>query len=628
MDKELTITPLLVNHQPKPNPTSWVKIFIYEPAEAEVLATRGRMYAVLSVSSTVPVDFTPVMQLILEELHNHYFQQPAGGILQTLESTLDEIHKKLLLMGQQDKRLSAGFSFNLLTAVSWGTVLYFGQLGASRASLLRKNNLYDIDEGQTKTTDLYLSSGLLMPEDRIILGTGQLFDQIGKDKLQACLAASPNDMVKQLEEQLSAGPLKQMQSAIILTVDIKQVPSYEEEAVQILDPASIPELANAAPNAKHQVSQVGANLAHLPGRLWHWRLFGKVPGLPLVVGLLIAVALATSIYWNMNHHGRTAGAVSLEPLIAQIASQLDQARQVATVNPDRSQDFLDQAQQGITDGLSTQPDSPELQQLQQQQAQIQDQINIATPIKQAKALTDLQIDPTQARLAVKDKQVWLIDAKANKLVSVNATGVVQTKAISPAQLSQPILGASDSKLVVVSGTKAYNLNPDGAIGPAVNLPASTKSLSLAGYKQNTYLLDGVGQVLRIPASANNTTSPPTTYFKQPIDGSSLVDLGVDGSVYLLRQQGQVDVYLNGQKQNFALERSSLATKAKAIFVSESRDKIYLLTDTALLYWNKAGKYQGQVYLPNKAQIQMAGIDFSSQTLYILAEGKLLKADLP
>src|SRR5690554_4219307 len=106
MQRDFHINPILINHQSQPGKNSWVKIFIYEPADVETLQSRGTMYAVLSLSAKTNLDYAAVMQVILELLQTKYFQQQSGGILQTLESTLDEIHKKLILMGQKDKQLA------------------------------------------------------------------------------------------------------------------------------------------------------------------------------------------------------------------------------------------------------------------------------------------------------------------------------------------------------------------------------------------------------------------------------------------------------------------------------------------------------------------------------------------
>ena len=109
MDRELTITPILINHHSKPGANTWVKLLMYEPDDADKAATKGKMYAVLSLASAAQMDFAPLMEMIIESIRQKYFDAENGGILQSLEITLDAIHKQLLLAGQQDKRLSAGF---------------------------------------------------------------------------------------------------------------------------------------------------------------------------------------------------------------------------------------------------------------------------------------------------------------------------------------------------------------------------------------------------------------------------------------------------------------------------------------------------------------------------------------
>src|SRR5690606_9437113 len=110
-------------------------------------------------------------------------------------------HKKLLLAAQQDKRLGVGFNFNLLTAVSWGTVLYFGQLGTSRSLMLRQNKLYDIDEGEHKSGQLYLASGLMQAGDRFLLATNELVQNLKKEEMIRQLSLPPQEIAASIERQ-------------------------------------------------------------------------------------------------------------------------------------------------------------------------------------------------------------------------------------------------------------------------------------------------------------------------------------------------------------------------------------------------------------------------------------------
>ena len=628
MERDFSITPLLVNHQAHPGKNSWVKIFIYEPAEVEVLQARGTMYAVLSLSAKTSVDFTSIMQTILEELHTQYFQQTTGSILQTLEKALDNIHKKLILMGQEDKRLADGFSFNLLTAVSWGTVLYFGQLGTSRAALLRDSKLFDIDEGEQKTTNLYLSSGVLQSQDRIILGTSQLFSRFNRTSLKKALSLSQDKIVAALEDELDPGPARQNQSAIVLVVDIKQVPSPQEEGLHIADPANpdtglAPTTANQPRRRSQGWKTVPASIVGAMKWLISWKIGGFIPALPilLVAGAVVALFLSLNSdqEWQPQFGPNQA-------LIANATSTITQAQEVADVNPDRALDLLNQAEESIQEGLADYPQNQELLALQSQHNQLKQQVLIVTELK-PEEIASVNATLTQSKLIFDDGNVYFIDGQKQELVSVSLSGQSDVVA-SDFRLAQgAFLTLTDAGIMVVSRGQALPLNASGSIGQPEQLPDTTQPISMTGFAQNGYILEATGQIYRLPHQTDSIGTI-SSYFQRPVGGSTLVDVAVDGNVYLLRQDGTIDVYLNGEKQSFTPERASLANQGRALFATPESDKLYVLQDAAVITWNKQGKYLGQYQFESQAKWQMATIDAENNTLYVITDNTLYRADLP
>src|SRR5690606_28432929 len=88
------------------------------------------------------------------------------------------------------------------------------------------------------TTNLYMSSGVLQSQDKIILGTSELFKRFNRTSLKKALSQPVDKITKALEDELDPGPARLEQSAIVLTVDIKQVPSIEQEGFMIKDPST------------------------------------------------------------------------------------------------------------------------------------------------------------------------------------------------------------------------------------------------------------------------------------------------------------------------------------------------------------------------------------------------------
>jgi hypothetical protein len=619
MNKELTISPFLINHQPHPNPKSWVKLLTYEPTNPEVLATRGKMYAILSLASQIEIDFTPHMQLIIETLQQRYFGVTQGGILQTLEITLDAIQKQLILAGQQDKRLSAGFSFDILVTVNWGTVLYIGKLGSSGARLMRQGKLYELED-PSKTNNLYVSSGVVQAGDRFFLATGQLLSKFNQKQLLNTLSLPSDTLLPCIEQSVDHQP-GSLESGFLLTIDIKQVPSLQQEGLHIKDAdlLSVSGLRTAAQNSSVSAGKLWSGINQKFQSLRQWHIAGKIPGLPLAIIVVCILGLTISIgfkYWKPANHQTT---VDVSDTVAQLQDQFTQASQLAAINPDRAQDLLDQLLPALAQAQSISSDN-RLDNLAAQAQQLQNTLlNIQTlnphPIGDATAISD-KLTLSGNQLYFVNQQHQLIQLAQNQLKAIANNTQLFT--------DSSYLTATTNGLVVMQSQQATLLSYSGQEVGSVSTSLG-QIISGSSYQQNAYALNQAGQLLRLATQAN-VVNDPTNYFTaaQP----QVRDVAIDGDVYALLDNGTVQKYTSGEVKPFALERPNLAQGGRAIFTTVEDDNLYILGDHQFLVWSKDGQYVGQYQLSQNAKWQAAAVDVINKTLYILSEGKLIEAQLP
>jgi hypothetical protein len=622
MERELTITPILLNHHSKPGPNSWVKLLMYEPDDHEKVATRGKMYAVLSLSSATQMDFTPLMELIIESLRQKYFAATNGGILQSLEVTLDAIHKQLILAGQQDKRLSAGFSFDILVAVNWGTVLYLGQLGESRACLVRDGKIFDINEGGQRTSGAFLSSGVVQAGDRFMLATNQLLAKFSRKQLLHHLSLGADTMAQSIEQQLDHAESSQ-ESGIILQVDIKHVPSPEDESLQILNADTfepVPRMSALTASLSNITSSTIGRSRQVASGAWHWKLFDKIPGLPVAIILLCILLLIASIYFKQSPVS-SSKQVDISPVVAQLDDQLQQAQDLAQVNPDRAAEILQQMGHTLQQTAANHPDE-RLEQIADKRQRLQQQL-LHIQILSPHPLKDIKEEPAESKLIKMGESIYVL-TKANHLLRF-VDGQITTLA-SGNRLDNAVATATTAGLAIANSQSIFSIDQNGNFGDTNNIAISS-ILAAASYQQNAYLLGNDGQLYKFIHNGQSFEGP-IDYFPSPVNQSGLVDVAIDGFVYILRQDGSVEKYLGGQSQPLSLDRTTLISDPKAILTDEQLENLYILTDRALLTWSKEGQYIGQYQLPGEAVWQAALVDGTTKSIYILSDGKLVEAKLP
>lgn len=615
MQREFELRPYLINHQALPGERSWVKIFTYEPAEEEVLATRGQMYAVLSVGSAVSLDFAPIMQLIMEALHKNYFEKTEGTILQALEVALDGIHKQLILLAAEDKRLSSGFSFNLLVAVSWGTTLYFGQLGASRAALWRKGVLYDIDEGEQKTTGLYLSSGQVKAGDRILLATQELVEGMSREGLTVCLGEEEGGLVVGVEGKLDGGD-RSKQSGIVLVVDIRQVPTVEEEGLRIASSDGV--------KIKRQRAK-GKSVSDRLKDLWAWRVVG-VPGVAVVVMAVAIGGLVGSLWWQKPAVPMEANNAALVAMRSAVEKQVSDAETVGAVNPDRAYDLLVEARGWLDEGLERYSSDEQLGRLSRRLEQVKGQL-LKSQDLQVSRLAVVEVKPSLKKLVVGDGLVAVLDSQKQRLALVEAeSGKVSYSAASNRFATTALLAMTNRGMLLTEAGQVYGVSRSGAIGSGRSLVGMTQVEALTGYASNGYVVSRAGEVVRV-AMGSEGVGAVSSYFKEPLKGEDYVDIAVDGSVYLLRQNGAIEAYRNQDRQELVLERQRLLTHPESLLTTADGKWLMVLQAGGLWLWNKEGKYVGVRVLGEGRMIEAVGVDEGMETVYILSNNGVYKGKL-
>lgn len=130
------------------------------------------------------------------------------------------------------------------------------------------------------------------------------------------------------------------------------------------------------------------------------------------------------------------------------------------------------------------------------------------------------------------------------------------------------------------------------------------AITMASFGNSTYLLDPQNkQIWKYPRKDNSFQAGSKFITRSNVDLSKAVDIAIDGSLYVLSEDGKVIKLNKGEKQDFKL--SSIPkpfdsiTKPKKIFTDENSLSIYIFDSGArrLLEFDKNGQFLHQFILP-------------------------------
>lgn len=163
---------------------------------------------------------------------------------------------------------------------------------------------------------------------------------------------------------------------------------------------------------------------------------------------------------------------------------------------------------------------------------------------------------------------------------------------------------------------------------AINANFDTAAISdLENFNNNLYALDsGAKQIYRYTIS-NSVISTPYSWIQGEADFEKAIDFTIDGSVYLLVENGRVIKYLRGTKQDFALKSVEPELKNPTkIFTSKDINSIYILEpeESRIVVFDKEGFFLMQYQDKSLKNLKDFIVDEKNKTLYILNDNTVYK----
>jgi hypothetical protein len=196
----------------------------------------------------------------------------------------------------------------------------------------------------------------------------------------------------------------------------------------------------------------------------------------------------------------------------------------------------------------------------------------------------------------------------------------------------------DALLILTSDNQLlqYNLSWGLSWVPLDTGLARVNIRVLEPYKGRLYALDPEqSQVWRIPASGESF-GPPDGYFPAGTpDLSTAIDMTIDGSVYILLEDGRILKFFGGQEQPFALAdlpQSLIRPVALANEGDAENGALYVADAGAqsIIALTKAGEFIHQIKAEGDALagLEAMTVEKRNRTLFALASGRLYAVALP
>lgn len=495
------------------------------------------------------------------------------------------------------------------------------------------------------------------PGYTLLLASAHLPQLMPEDDLADLLDQEPEDVLRDLAVIASGQNL----SALVVSF-------LEPEPPQII-PAEEPESEPSGPGLGERMSLAvrrGAAAVGLAGAALLGGIARVLEGLlPERVGtadsrrrqqalmwlaLIIPVALALltgSMYW-----GRRGDREALFIELVQSASgRLEQAQALSDADPAQARDLLQAASEDLDRALRVRPDDPTVERLRGEvQARLEAVEGIAR-LKEFAVVASLPGDVDDRRrlivrgtsafvLNVREQVVHRVGLGDRRLVEILKSGESRDgRPVGPLvdMTWIPAGGVRDQGAVVVldSVGTAWQIDAAGNVVPLTVAGAENwRGLRLVGgFAGNLYVLDvGLRQILKYAPTVDGYALPPVEWLSPDaeVNLEAVMDMAIDGSIYLLQSNGRVEKLVAGTPQPYDQPDEFDLQQPVACFAAPPAGSVFLADATRVLQLDDAGLFQRQL-LPPEGQwerLSALWVDEANGRLYAVDGGRLVMAALP
>ncbi len=463
-----------------------------------------------------------------------------------------------------------------------------------------------------------VSRGVLLPQDRFLLGNATLLAAFHREGW-SCLTGASFDETKRTIEGHAPAPTPHWSVACLGEAVASHVggevnpetsprpPTWPLRFMQRLTPR-YPKLI--AP--RHRVSRMS-----------------------LSVGLVLLVLLIISIYLGSKQRLKREQEQAFEQFVAPLETQVAQAYALKETNPLEAKRLVKLSAEVFATQKDTYVFTPAFQ---ARLENLTSTLNQATMeiigISQATSLSpwhDVSLIREGAQgseAVVADDQVYVLDAQGGFVYGIDVTTKeVQVVAGSADLKASAGLAAQNQRLVVVSQGRLLEVSATQKTTAFLATDGEGGSAIATGlWSGNVYTLDPTTpSIWKYPGLTQGVGQAQSWLKDSSLLDANVIDMAIDGDVWVLDNQGSITRIRQGLRAGFALETlDKPLTSATSLALGQENDWLFVYdsTNDRILEITKAGAFKREYSLDEQLVVQDMAYSDATDQLFLLSDSRL------
>ncbi|GMR18913.1 MAG: hypothetical protein BMS9Abin34_035 [Patescibacteria group bacterium] len=649
----------------------FVQVYEFAPPEGEDFSPdRGRLFAVLDLTVGSADDSSLAGQLVWDTLTGGYFDPSEETAIQALEEAVYAARDKL-------RHFSENSSLNMLVvallnsssddSAQAGSVAYFARVGNPVLYLRRGSEVRKLldDEGAVG-----IGSQILEEDDVLVVGS----PVFGKNFTSKSLPQT-QFLVKQFEQGAKVPGFAALLLRIASTREKRELEVKKSPARSLrrwrrrISSLTFPSLALLFKRGLHFAKNWrGRFSTALKRKINHGEelvsrrqeVSGPPPdsdagvrkpskirfpiGKRTLSRLIIALAvlLVISVSFTTWKQARRVKRENFDRLLTTAVQNMDEAESLAGLSNEKSKELLDSARADLNRARGLFPRSEEVSPLQSRANDLFNTIEKITPITEENAVFDLELKVEGAwgrALSGSGTTVYVAEQTSGSVFAVkisadseNEGSLPETSELGSGQLKGiRELAAEEGYLYLLGENTVYRLNlSTKKVDEPIKFERYGKVAALDTYFGNIYLLTpGEDQVYKF-WNLEGGYSGAIGWIKEAVALEGVVDVGIDGELWLLTAQGQITRLVKGKREPFSI--SNLSTpfgEPIKIFTRPSLKRLYILDagNQRVVVLDKDGNFVRQFKGDVLSEPQDLWVSSNEKKLYILAGSRIYRVGL-
>lgn len=576
--------------------SGWTQVHEFRPQDSKKRRDGGCLVSIISIGDIEGgIEAISLGREVLARLHEEYYGKIGReSSFRLLTNAVGRVHKEF--SGKWG-------SVEIVAAVILEKSVNFAAVGGASVVLSRDGNIVNIISSSEEVQN---SSGYWRDGDLFLLGTSSFYSKVAKGVLRVVL--EKQDATTCVEDLLplfhaESGSGKVGAAAIEVHKTVNEAIDKQEPSDALVSQSGVvlsESLAVKVAGFLENIEKVLRSL--LPEKKVY--VEGYQAGLPgtrrrvaSLVGVLLLVLLVISIIFGYQRNKQRLYRQSYESDVAEIKHNLEEARQLASLDPLRSRDLLRGAQEQLDSVRGRGVQDPVLDELAGSISNsFQEFLHEYNEDSQLFLDLGLLREGFSADLvSASGGNIVVADKSTKKIITVNLETKKATVVGGSSSGDLEAIALYDRDVFFASGDGIWQVSESNT---KIFDKYWGSGVLLYAYSGNLYLVDKQnGEIWRHSGLEGNFDSQ-RSWLAPGIEGNfeDAVSLAIDGSIWVLHGDGVLEKYVLGVPQQFSLSGEPLVlNQANDVYTDEEQEFLYLLDNNLgrVVVFDKTGMYKSQ-----------------------------------